>query len=378
MLVASMSRAARVGASSSRLTLFDALRGLAVFGMIHQHVGIWLWRGPDPGQSRLDYPFLIAFNSFVVFLLPVLFALSGLGAAMMCRRADRPGLDGQLVRRGLVLYAFGIAVNLATPSWFSWGSFFALHLMGAGIALSPIWRRLSDRGLWIVAAVCLAALPLLERALDIPAELTNPEMRDTSLPGGALRLAIVGSQYSIVPWMSAFVLGFWAGRAVMAGRLRQIVQVGAVVFAIGALGFLGVVVTGAEEPSLLWTAFRLQLGWFPPSIAIVALLLGPALAILAGAAKLQPRWNLADDHPLVTLGRISLTVFIVHAPLFRELSRPLGIWSALGPGATMAVVLGFTAVAILASQAWARVDYRYGAEWWMRVIADRFARAGAP
>ncbi len=374
------SRAVAAVPPTSRLTLLDALRGLAVFGMIHQHVGVWLWRGPDPGQTRFDYPFLVAFNAFVVFLLPVLFALSGVGAAMMCRRADRSGLDGQLVRRGLVLYAFGIAVNLATPSWFSWGSFFALHLMGTGIALAPLWRRLSDGWLWAAAAACLVALPLLQLWLETPAELSNEEMRDTSLPGGALRLAIVGSQYSIVPWMSTFLLGFWSGREILAGRLRPIVQMGCAVFLVGAIGFLALIVTDAAEPSLLWLGFRLHVGWFPPSVAIVALLLGPGLAILAGAAKLQPRWNLADDHPLVTLGRISLTVFIIHAPLFRELSRPVGIWSALGPGPTMVVIAGFTAVAVFASRAWARVDYRYGAEWWMRAVADRPVRrrASAP
>ena len=123
---------------------------------------------------------------------PMFYVLSGVGTALLCSRTRRSAreLDAALVRRGLVLYGFGMLVNLLTPSWFSWGSFFALHMMGVGIMLAPLWRRMSSGALLGVVELVLAATPLVQAWVDTPAELTNPEMCDLSQPGGALRLAV--------------------------------------------------------------------------------------------------------------------------------------------------------------------------------------------
>jgi uncharacterized membrane protein len=361
-------------AASSRLTTLDALRGLAVFAMIEQHVGIWLWKGPELGMSRMDYPGLVAFNAGSAIGAPIFFALAGAGTAMLCHRRPGPGLDASLVRRGLLLYAFGLFVNLATPSWFSWGSFFALHMMGVGVALAPLWRRISDRALVGLALAILFVTPLVQWWLQTPEDLSNPRMRDTTMPGGALRLVFIESQYSLLPWLSTYLVGFFTGRCIERGDLRPVMRLGAVIFAIAIAGHAAVWLTGAEEPDLLWRAFRFKLGWFPPSLFIVMGLLGPALWIIAAAARRDARRPLADDHPLVTLGRISLTVFIVHAPLFRELSRPLGLWSALEAGPTLMAIALFTIVCLVLSRWWSRRGYRYGAEWLMRKLADPPAR----
>jgi len=137
------------------------------------------------------------------------------------------------------------------------------------------------------------------------------------------------------------------------------------------VGHLAVQLGLGAPDSVLWRGFRLKVGWFPAPIAIVMGLLGPTLWVVAAAVRREATAPLRSDHPLAELGRVSLTIFIVHAPLFRELSRPLGIWSALGPFATMAWVVGFTVVCLLAAHAWARVDFRFGAEWWLRRVADR-------
>jgi uncharacterized membrane protein len=353
-----------------RLTTLDALRGLSVFAMIEQHVGIWLWEGPAPGKTELDYPGLVLFNAGSAIGAPMFYVLAGVGTALLCRNGQRPHLDASLVRRGALLYAFGLAVNLLTPSWFSWGSFFALHMMGVGILLGPLWRRLPDWVLLTIAGALLAGAPLGQVWLETPAHLSNAHMRDVSLPGGALRLALFESQYCLFPWLSTYVVGFWAGRRVIRGDLRALLGVGAALVGIGAVGHGAVWLTGAGEPDLLWYAFRLRLGWFPASIAIVTLLLGPTLWILAVAIRWDERRPLAPNHPLVALGRISLTVFIVHAPLFRELSRPIGWWSALAAGPTLVVIAAFTVVCLGIARWWSRHDYRFGAEWLMRRIAE--------
>jgi uncharacterized membrane protein YeiB len=82
------------------------------------------------------------------------------------------------------------------------------------------------------------------------------------------------------------------------------------------------------------------------------------------------RWRpLSDNNLLVTLGRASLTLLIVHVWLFREATRPIGVWQALAVGEAFAVISVFLALAAVGSLLWQRIDYRYGAEWLLRKLA---------
>jgi uncharacterized membrane protein YeiB len=76
-----------------------------------------------------------------------------------------------------------------------------------------------------------------------------------------------------------------------------------------------------------------------------------------------------DRHPLVTLGRASLTLLMLHVVLFRELSRPIGWWHGFSAGPALAVVLAFVALAVVLTRWWQRYDYRGGAEWLLRRLA---------
>ncbi|MCA9712207.1 MAG: DUF1624 domain-containing protein, partial [Myxococcales bacterium] len=67
---------------SRRLHALDALRGIAVFLMIEQHVGIWLWEGPGAGERQLDYPLLVGFNALGGMAAPLFVSLAGVGSAL--------------------------------------------------------------------------------------------------------------------------------------------------------------------------------------------------------------------------------------------------------------------------------------------------------
>ena len=367
-LLAHLPRPALVTASTSRRVLsLDALRGLAVFLMIEQHVGIWLWRGPDPGKHLFDYPFLVGFNALGGMAAPLFVALAGVGSALFVT-ANRPRTDLTLVRRGLVLMGFGYVLNLLTPSWFSWGSWFVLHMMGFAMALAPIWRRLSDRALLTTCAIVLLAAVAVQIWLRTPLVLHNPRMRDVGLPGGPFRLALAEGQFPILPWLTFYLAGFVAGRWIRADRPRDVALLGLAFVAIGGAGALASSAGLVQHP-WLFRATSLQLGFFPASTAIVGLLLGGALLLIAGGAWFDAKHPLSPSHPMVTLGRISLTLLMLHVVVFRELSRPVDLWRGLSAPATLAVVFGFLAVATIVSRLWMRVDYRGGAEWLLRKLA---------
>jgi uncharacterized membrane protein len=355
--------------SAGRLTNLDALRGIAVLLMIEQHVGIWLWRGPGRGETYADHPFLVGFNAFGGFGGPLFFLLAGAGSALLARRAD-PATDLRLLKRGVLVLLLGYAMNFAAPSWFSWGSWFALHLMGFGIAISFVLRRLSDAELLLVATITMLAAPLMQAWLQTPDDLFIDDLRDTSKPGGVLRLAFVEGQYPLLPWLSIVVLGFLSGRWIAAGQARRILVLGITLTLVGAVSYGTFLLAEPERPEVHYFASRLKLGIFPPSLSLVCMMSGPAFVLAWAAVVVSPRRSLGDANPIVTVGRASLTVFFVHVPLFRELSRPLDLWSNLGTVPALAVVFGFMAAAMWLSRIWQRHGYRYGAEWLLRRLAD--------
>jgi uncharacterized membrane protein len=354
---------------TARIHSLDALRGLAVVLMFEQHLGVWLWRGPARGETLAQYYPLVVVNAIGGFGAPLFIGLAGVGSALLCAAA-RPGLDATLVKRGLCLWAFGVALNLATPSWFSWGSFFALHVMGASMVLTPALRRLSDRALLATLALVLVATALVQHALDTPLRLTNDRMRDLSLPGGALRLALAESQYPILPWTAVYVGGLVAGRALAAGSFAALARRGVLLAVVGgALWLAHAQRIGPLGHRALRRALDLHMGFFPASATIILLLLGATLVLVAAVAWAETRRPLSPRNPLVTLGRASLTCFLVHVWLFREATRPVGLWQALPAGQTWAIIVGTIAVAMVLTRLWQRVDYRWGAEWLLRRLA---------
>ena len=72
-----------------RLAL-DALRGLAVFLMIEQHVGIWVWEGPEPARSVMDVPEIHALHALGATAPPQPATLAGSRRARL-RAGNRPG-----------------------------------------------------------------------------------------------------------------------------------------------------------------------------------------------------------------------------------------------------------------------------------------------
>jgi uncharacterized membrane protein len=354
---------------ASRIHSLDALRGLAVMLMLEQHLGVWLWRGPSRGETVADYYPLVVVNAVGGFGAPLFIGLAGVGSALMCAKA-RPGLDATLVKRGACLWAFGVVLNLVTPSWFSWGSFFALHVMGVSMMLTPLLRRLSNRGLLVALGGVLIATAFVQHAFETPLRLSNDRMRDMTLPGGALRLALAESQYPILPWTGVFIGGLLAGRDVLAGRFAGLAMRGvwAAVVGAGLFQLYAHRVPPFGAP-VLRRALDIHMGFFPASVSIVLLLLGATLVLVAATAWYDTRRPLSATNPLVTLGRASLTLFLLHVWLFREATRPIGLWQSLPAGQAWAGIVGTIVVAVVLTRLWQRVDYRYGAEWLLRKLA---------
>lgn len=363
-------------APRKRLLGLDALRGIAVFLMIEQHLGVWLWRGLREGETMADdHLGLLIFNALGGGAAPAFVTLAGIGSSLLATKRESSGRspDKTLALRGLAVMGFGYLLSYLTPSWFSWQTWFVLHLMGFGMLLTPALRRLPTAGLLGLALAVLAATGVVQAWLEIPIALDNPYMRgespDSPQRWTALRIAVAEGQFPIFPWFSFYLAGLACGRWVAEERLDRIANLAVAAGLVGALGSMARSLAASAPTSALWFATRLNVPFFPASPTLVALLLMVVLLGIYAVMVWERRWPLAEHNPLVTLGRASLTLLILHVWLFREATRPIGVWQALDVGPATAVLFGFVAIAAVASWQWQRVDYRYGAEWLLRKLA---------
>jgi len=359
-----------------RLLGLDALRGIAVFLMIEQHLGVWLWRGLQPGESMVrDHLPLLVFNALGGGAAPAFVTLAGIGSSLLVSSRLRRGQDPDLtlVRRGLVVLGFGYLLSFMTPSWFSAQSWFVLHLMGLGMLTTPVLRRLPTAALLGLALAVLAATGFVQHALSTPLSLDNPYMagRSPQSPEAwtGLRIAVAEGQFPIFPWFSFYIAGIACGRFVAADKLGRIGALAGAAAAVGLVGVAASRLVPAIPGSPLWRTTRLNVPFFPASPTLVVLLLAAVLAGIWLVMAWDRKRALAPSNVLVTLGRASLTLLLLHVWLFREATRPIGVWQALEVRTALTVLLGFVLVAALASRLWQRVDYRYGAEWLLRKLA---------
>ncbi|MEI6127610.1 MAG: heparan-alpha-glucosaminide N-acetyltransferase domain-containing protein, partial [Pseudomonadota bacterium] len=189
-----------------RINALDALRGLAALLMMEQHLGIWLWKD----QSRLfKDPFMLCFNGLGGLAAPLFVVLAGMGAALLPFRHESPA--SLLMLRGLIIMAFGYMLNLLTPSWFSPGTWYVLHMIGFALIISPALLRLSPRALLASFVVILIATLYIHYYLKTPFPLSSSRMRNTQLPGGVFRLALAEGHFPIFPWLDFFIAGLLAG-----------------------------------------------------------------------------------------------------------------------------------------------------------------------
>ena len=269
----------------------------------------------------------------------------------------------------------GLFLNLITPSWFSPGSWFVLHLMGFAMALAPVWRRIPSAVLLTLALAVLGGTVALQNWLDTPFLLGNGRMRNTGLPGGALRLAFAEGQFPIFPWLSMFLSGMVVGRWIAAGQRGRILRLAGVTLTLGAsLAACYVLTRSGVLPKFLlqdpWVRlFRIRGSFYPANPPIILLLHTIVLLLLALVLRLGEFWPRSTNAWMVALGRTSLTLLILHVYVFRELSRLpfLNLWQNVPSVAgTLGIIFTWTLLTAWLARFWERVGYRFGAEWLLR------------
>ena len=335
---------------STRLDGVDAARALAFGGMLLAHFAASR-RPSDPGWLQgVD-------NAADGRAAPLFCLLLGVGAGLL---ASKGVSDGAFVRRGLVLFALGLAV------WpFVDRVYLILPHYGILLALFPLVRRVPTRWLlpaagtaFLVPSVVVATVGDLGlRSAAQPS--TYGELLDApTLLGGLLWTG----GYPLLGWAGFVLVGAWVVRLRLHdARTQWWLLVGSVAVAatqpFAAAGYR----TLDQSPFLDSAAHSNQTAWYVLATAT-------AVVVVAGCL-IAARRAAAVVRALVPLGQMALTAYLAHllvgeTVVFHWLdnSRP-----ALA--VQMAVALGVFAVLAMAARAWLGEHRRGPVETAVRALA---------
>lgn len=199
----SFSSASMSESRPGRIEAIDILRGLSILLMVVYHLGYDLVGADILPYAVLSNPLV---SGLQVFFSLVFIIISGISCSF-----SRNNL-----RRGLVIFAAGLVVSLATwlfnPAYYV--RFGILHFLGAAIliycAARPLLARIPT-GVMCVAAplLCAATWPLLYMRFDVEhlyfLGIMHPEFASSDY-------------FPLLPYLFAFLFGTALGRPLKEGK----------------------------------------------------------------------------------------------------------------------------------------------------------------
>jgi len=354
-----------------RLKGIDFLRGLAVLLMVQQHLIAWLWKIPWSSTSDiLDMKaHMLILNAMGGIAAPLFVTLAGFGFIFLVNKVVYN--DKKILIRGVVLLASGYLMNILIPSWFSGGSWYVLHMIGAAFLLSPLLRRLPLNVLIGLVFLIVFTAPLLQNILQTPFYLHNARMGQYSLKGFIFRLAFVEGHFPVFPWLGFYISGMIAALWYKENKLKKIVY-----FAL-TLGVLSGILAALNLGQVITSGFLLRFvkvltRFYPPLPPMIFLLMGGALVITAISLFFcDMKDKISQSNAMIKLGRISLTVLLFHAIIFRELFIKINLHRSFNEWVTLIIIYIFIIVLILISHFWSKISYKGSIEWFMRWLSSK-------
>lgn len=372
--VADVQDSQRAKPSTGRVLGVDLARGVAVFGMYAAHIG------PDPSQGGT--------TGFVMELThgrsSALFAfLAGFSIVLITGRGTpKTGRAGRqavvkVVVRALILLALGTVLTMAEAPVDVILAFYGLYFL----LVLPLYR-LSTGPLAVLAGG--AALILPQVLYVVRQAIGDEDFRMPGEPDGIVALLFTGT-YPALTWIPFVIAGMAVARLDLAAttvRLRLALAGAALAVAgyggswlalhlvPGALAAISDSSWGEDATSVWWSdtaghptgetpAWLLAAS--PHSDTTLSILgnTGVAITVLSGclAATAIPRLA-ALAHPVIAVGSMSLTAYVLHIIGIQLLDSEELIEPAY-------VLLGFIAAAMAFATLWSHFLRRGPLEWLM-------------
>ena len=359
-------------ATRPRIVDLDVIRAVALIGVcVMNYHGYLIGDGAKyPPRNALER-FFDPWNGPLSTRFAATFVtVAGIGITLLTDRSriarDRAAISGdrwKLVRRGVLLYAFGYFLNWVWPGTilFFYGAFFMV-----GALLFTLRTR------WLVAigtaaAVAGAALEcyVLRRTEDghLMFWLTSGNATATRSPRDLVLDTFVRGTHPLLPWLVFLCMGLVLGRLLpFEPAMRRW---------LAAAGLLCLATGYALRHVLEWHPTLESTSPFDHGVLYTLTTVGSSLLAVTLIGWIAHAT--AGSRPTKALGmagRATLTLYIGHVLVYNLLVHWLG-WVRPGAlGTALLFALAYWVVAVLAAVAWHR-KFAYGPlEWVYRKFSD--------
>lgn len=322
-------------------------RALAIVGMVMVHIG----PVRDAGGGLLGAAYRTTHGRASIGFI----VLAGIGVSLLAgdRSATRlAGATTRLMWRALILFPAGLALQTLDINVAVILQYYAVYFLVAAAAM-----RLDDRALVLLAATSATVGPVLLLWLErVAPGLFQPGVPQWYDLARVTRDILLTGYYPVVVWTAPLAVGIWLGRRDLRSPAvqRAFAGAGAAVAAAGfVLSDMLVATVGPATGSGDWRMLyviephnEMPL-WVLTATGIAVAVTG--LCLMAGRAAPTATW------PLVALGQLALTAYVLHLIV-------LDVWPQWLIRDTVTAawisVARFTAVAALAATAYRAVAAR--------------------
>ena len=328
----------QVPPATGRIAGIELARSLALIGMVAVHVT------PAYAQGMAEQLYALPYGrASILFVL-----LAGVGVSLLAASRSHTTAEVRLklAWRAALLLPLGLVLQGLNHDVMVILQSYAL-LFSVGIVVIA----LSDRWLLILCGVSVVLGPLVYlgvRALSAlpfgePLQLGDPPLQ-------ILYGLLLSGPYPLITWAAPFLLGIWLGRRDLSSPLVRLDLIGigataallAWALANGLQALLGEPAGDDGWRQLIGGSAHSQMPlWLIGGAGTAALVLGAALSVTALLGRLL--------YPLVTMGQLTLTIYVAHLlalHIWPWAGRPDNLLQAVG------IVLGFSAVAAIAAMGW--------------------------
>ncbi len=330
--------------ASSRRPAIDIARGIAVMGMMVEHLI------PTEGApSQLGRLVNTASGWFTGRSAALFFVLAGMSwAIQMDQRPSAGDHQWYVLRRAVALIAVGCILHLTV-----WPTE-VLIAIGCALPIATFVRRGKDRAVWIVLVVIVFSIPFVG---NIARPWVAQDWNDAGEPllnwSTCFRLVFFDGCYPLMPWL-AFVF---------AGMVAIQVQSRRILWFTGAAAVVSFVLVGVHQlQPAIESPFAIE--WVPTSIPFLLVCGGAAFAVMFGIEALPQKVATSSvSEWLGCFGRMSLTHYIGHILL---VVLPMRQWYPAEEWPTrigVIAMVGYLIIAIPFSVLWLRRFYRGPIEW---------------
>ena len=339
--------------SPSRRLAIDVARGLAVLGMMVEHLI------PTEGAvSPMGHWVTTISGWFTGRSASLFFVLAGMSwAIQMDRESESPKHFAYVLRRSACLIGLGVLLHLTI-----WPTEVLMAIVVA-LPIASLTYRLGKKAVWVALVVVLALVPIL---FGFSQTLMTKDWTDAGEPilnlGSLPRLVFLDGCYPLLPWL-AFV---FSGMLLTLHKPKPVltaVIAGTVATVVGAVETFSHI-----DPKSLWAS-----EWVPTTIPFLMICGGVALLVIGVSEALEEKLLRSKIiQSLGTIGQTSLTHYLGHILI---LVLPLRHWYPAEEWPTrigLIAYVGYMPFAMIVTPLWLK-RFRKGP---IEVLFDGITRSG--